>query len=168
MASVQSDFPYREVEQRGRTFRRKRAPQSTTIHSAAPDDGLLKPFLNFSEPYLLTSSSHSHAFLFSLLLLLVDFDLGRVFLSLLEQRISYTKKDVRVLNQVSNKISHLGSSSTDWPSLCTTHFHSSYIASVTKRRAYYQSCLCSDGVVLIRSLDVTASFFTLKISLYTI
>lgn len=53
-------------------------------------------FLNLFlvSPYLVTSFSsfsHSHAFLFSLLLLLVDFDLGSFLVLVLEQRIRHTK-----------------------------------------------------------------------------
>lgn len=99
MTSIPGGSLYGEVEQYWRTFRRKTASQPTKIHFASWCDDLFKPFLSFSEPYWLTAfSSHSHAFLFSLLLLWVNFDLGRFFVLLLEQGIRQRKILVLLLS----------------------------------------------------------------------
>lgn len=74
----------------------KKDTQSAKIHFASWYDGLSNIFLSLSELYLLTpfSSSHSHAFLFSMLLLLVDW-FDEFFVLLLEQRIEDIKKNIR-------------------------------------------------------------------------
>lgn len=50
-----------------------------------------------------SSSPHSHVFLFSLLLLLVDFDFGEDFFVITRARIRHTKKDTRFFTKYSIK-----------------------------------------------------------------